>query len=222
MAMMELIQEGALLGSRVFEAALLGMLIAYRRHADRQHMSIMHSHAYLAVAGALFIVIIGDQIERAIGLIGVATVIRYRYAIRNPKDAGTLIIALGIGMAAGAGLLGLAVAATVFVIVTIRLLDVLPSLLPGSWFVPQNETRLRLITTAPVSTLDRVEQVLDASGVQYSITTLERKAREEQKVTVVEAAVRFSGDLDIGKLTEELTDENIVTISWREIEAETW
>jgi len=61
---------------------------------DRQQQSILQAHAFLAVAGTLLIMVIGDQIERAVAIIGVASVIRYRYSIRNPKDASTLIISL--------------------------------------------------------------------------------------------------------------------------------
>jgi len=88
-----------MLGGRIMLAAVLGVVISYRKQMDRYRQSVVHAHAFLAMAGALLIMIIGDQIERAVGLIGVASIIRYRYAIRNPRDAGTLIISLGLGMA---------------------------------------------------------------------------------------------------------------------------
>ncbi len=221
--MNELLQMGAELAGRIFLAAAIGVLISYRRDTDRHQMSIVHAHTYLAMAGAFFIMIIGDQMERAVGLIGVATIIRYRYAIRNPKDAGTLIIALGLGMACGASLEALALAGTVIVMIIVRLLDWLPAILPGQLFVPHHDTRLRVITTAPVTTLGQVETVLKDVGVGYTLTALERKDREGRMVTVIEVEVRFTGDLDIARLTQQMDNDNIVTISWRDIDpAERW
>ena len=52
MTMLPAIESVFDIGGRILLAALLGVLISYRRQADRQYVSIIHSHAYLAVAGA--------------------------------------------------------------------------------------------------------------------------------------------------------------------------
>ena len=94
---------------RLFLAVLLGVVISFRRKMTRYDQHVIQAHAFLSVAGAMFMLIIAGELFRAVGLLGAASVVRYRYALRNPRDAGTLIIALGLGMACGSGLLVLAV-----------------------------------------------------------------------------------------------------------------
>jgi uncharacterized membrane protein YhiD involved in acid resistance len=215
----ELAGQALSLGGRIVLAALLAVLIAYRRKMDRHRRNILEAHAFLGMAGALFVMIIGDQIERAIGLIGVATVIRYRYAIRDPKDAGTLIIALGLGMGCGAGLYGMSMAGAFFVLVIAFLIDFLPHAMPPTLLRPQRETHFRIVTTRPEVTLGRLESVLDSAQVEYSLTMLERRQRDiGPPQTALEGVVRFDGDLDVTDLTADLTDEYVVQILWRELD----
>jgi uncharacterized membrane protein YhiD involved in acid resistance len=206
------------LGGRMLMSAALGVLIYYRRDMDRQRQSILQAHAFLAVAGTLLIMVIGDQIERAVAIIGVASVIRYRYAIRNPKDASTLIISLGLGMACGAGLLAMAAIGAFFVVVITRLFELLPQALPEALLHPQRETQFRITTTNPDSTLGKLEQILESAEVNYSLTSLERKQRDiGPPQTVIEGVVRFNGNLEVTDLTAELVDDSVIQISWREM-----
>jgi uncharacterized membrane protein YhiD involved in acid resistance len=205
------------LGGRIFLAAILGAAIAYRRNMDLYRQSVVHAHAFLAVAGALFIMIIGDQIERAVGLIGVASIIRYRYSIRNPRDASTLIISLGVGMASGANEALVAIAGTGFVLLISRLFDLLPQAVPTKLLHPQRETNFRIVTTDPQSTMQRLETVLTTSNVEYTLQSLERKQRElGPPHTIIEGTVRSNGDLQVSELTAEIVDEHVLQISWRE------
>ena len=104
-------------------AAVLGGLVAYRRRVSVFEHDLFHAHILLSVAGALMMLIVGNQLARAFGLLGAASVVRYRYGLRNPRDASLLIIALGIGMATGVGLYALAVSAAAVVFVFSRGLD---------------------------------------------------------------------------------------------------
>ncbi|MGD8394445.1 MAG: MgtC/SapB family protein [Candidatus Eiseniibacteriota bacterium] len=224
--MEELLAEGIELGGRVLLAAILGVVVAYRRQTDPHHQSILQSHAYLAVAGAMFIMIIGDHFTRAIGLIGVATIIRYRYAIRNPKDAGTLIIALGLGMACGTGeLVFLAILGAAFMVLIVRLLEALPSILPGKLFESRNETRLRLVTINPEETLANLQTVLDREHIDHTLASLDRKRKADLQIvtSTIEVRLRFSGDLDISRLTADLADEYVQSVTWKQTEpTEIW
>jgi uncharacterized membrane protein YhiD involved in acid resistance len=215
--MSEILEQALFLGGRILLAALLGVLISMRRDLDRHRQSIVQAHAFLGAAGALMIMIIGDQIERAVGLLGVASVIRYRYAIRNPRDAGTLIISLGLGMACGAGLYGMSVAGAIFILLIAFLLDLMPRAVPPALIHPQRESRFRIVTSDPEGTLDRVDQVLTNAGVRYTLTTLERKQREiGPPQTMIEGVIRFNGDLEVTDLTADIVNEHVLQISWRE------
>jgi uncharacterized membrane protein YhiD involved in acid resistance len=205
------------LGGRIILAAVLGVVISFRRDMDKYRQSVVQAHAFLSVAGAMFIMIIGDQIERAVGLIGVASIIRYRYSIRNPRDASTLIISLGVGMASGANEALMAVVGTGFVLLISRLFDLLPQAMPSALLHPQRETNFRISTTDPQSTMERLETILSTTQVEYNLRSLERKQRDiGPPVTIIEGTVQSNGDLQVSEITAELVDEHVLQISWRE------
>jgi uncharacterized membrane protein YhiD involved in acid resistance len=214
----DLLSHALGLGGRMLMAAILGVLISYRRDMDRRRQSVLQAHAFLAVAGTLLIVVIGDQIERAVAIIGVASVIRYRYVLRNPKDASTLIIALGLGMACGAGLVGMAAIGALFVVLISRLFDFLPQALPEALLHPLRETEFRIITTDPDTTLGKLERIFKSAQINYSLTSLERKQRDiGPPQTVIEGVVRVNGDLQVTDLTANLVDDSVLQISWKEM-----
>ena len=56
--------------------------------------------------------VVGSSLARAFGIVGAASLIRYRSKIDDPKDAGVMLCGLAVGLASGVGLYGLAVFAT--------------------------------------------------------------------------------------------------------------
>ncbi len=107
--------------ARMTLAALLGACVAYR--AWRRLMPFVppptiqsaHSQTLIAVAGALMVVLVGDNPARAFGLVGIGAFIRFRSGISDTRDAAAMFVMIGIGMACGLGLPVLAIAATAFV-----------------------------------------------------------------------------------------------------------
>lgn len=53
----------------------------------------------IAIAGAPMVVIVGDSMARAFGLVGTGSFIRFRAAIKNPRDIAFLFLSTGSGMA---------------------------------------------------------------------------------------------------------------------------
>ena len=58
--------------------------------------------------------VVGNSISRAFGIVGAAGLVRYRSTIDDPKEAVVMLCALGAGLASGVGLYALAPFATVF------------------------------------------------------------------------------------------------------------
>jgi hypothetical protein len=100
-------------------AAALGAALALRpRRAGtppRKPM-VVQTQVILAVIGALVMIVVGVSLARAFGVVGIAGLIRYRAKIDDPKDAGVMLAALGVGLAAGVGLFWLAPFATIFLL----------------------------------------------------------------------------------------------------------
>lgn len=146
-------------------AAALGAALAMRpRRAGtpaRKPM-VVQTQVLLAVIGALVMIVVGASLARAFGIVGIAGLIRYRAKIDDPKDAGVMLAALGVGLAAGVGLLWLAPIATLFLL---GLLWVLESQ------EPQPTVSLTLKIAAPDAARMRrqVEGVLRRNGLEYEL-----------------------------------------------------
>jgi uncharacterized membrane protein YhiD involved in acid resistance len=114
---------------RMSLATLLGAVVAYRTWrrfmplTSPPSLQSAQSQTLIAAAGALMVVVIGDNMARAFGLVGLGAFIRFRSGISDPRDAAIMFVMIGIGMACGLGLLHMAVGATVFVAVLLIVFD---------------------------------------------------------------------------------------------------
>jgi uncharacterized membrane protein YhiD involved in acid resistance len=198
-------------------AALLGGLIAYRRRLTVFEHNLFHAHILLSVAGALMMLIVGNQLVRAFGLLGAASVVRYRYGLRNPRDASMLIIALGIGMATGVGLYALAVSAAAVVFVFSRGLDLLTTR-SNLLLVVTQPTTLRVRTTRPEETMARVDLVFTQRAIRSRLRRYRRaRARKVNgaPVFLLIYTVQLGPNDSRALLTTEITDESVVSVRWR-------
>lgn len=116
--------------ARLMCALTLGSLIAYRpwrrlpgNLSAAPQSDTAQAQTIIAVAGALLVVVIGDSLARAFGLVGLGTFIRFRAGIKDPRDVAVLFTMIGIGMACGLGLLGVAMVGTLFVAIVLALFD---------------------------------------------------------------------------------------------------
>ena len=114
---------------RMLIAALLGAFIAYRLwrrfmpFTSPPSLQGAQTQTLIAAAGALMVVVIGDNMARAFGLVGLGAFIRFRSGIGDPRDAAIMFVMIGIGMACGLGLPLMAVGATVFVSLLLIIFD---------------------------------------------------------------------------------------------------
>lgn len=98
-------------------AAILGTVLALRpRRRGRAGRSILvvQTQIMLAVVGAVIMLVVGNSLSRAFGIVGAAGLVRYRSTIDDPKEAVVMLCALGAGLASGVGLYQLAPFATLF------------------------------------------------------------------------------------------------------------
>jgi hypothetical protein len=77
---------------------------------------VIQTQILLSIVGAIVMVVVGQSLARAFGIVGVASLVRYRAKISDPKDAGVMLACLGIGLACGVGLYLIAIFATAFLI----------------------------------------------------------------------------------------------------------
>ena len=98
---------------------LLSLVISFvyiRTHRGLSYsQSFVFSLVLLGTIGSIVMIIASGSILRAIGILGAFSIIRFRTAVKDPKDMAFLMLVLGVGMAMGAQMYFLAIAATVAV-----------------------------------------------------------------------------------------------------------
>ena len=87
-------------------AALLGAALAFRpkrRGTPTRTPAVVQTQIILTVVGAVIMLVVGSSLARAFGIVGAASLIRYRSKIDDPKDAGVMLCGLAVGLASGVG-----------------------------------------------------------------------------------------------------------------------
>ena len=146
-------------------AAGLGAILAFRprrRGTPARSAPVIQTQIILAIVGSLVMLIVGSSLARAFGIVGVASLIRYRAKIDDPKDAVVMLASLCVGLASGVELYGLAVFATAFILAILWIVESLE---------PEQRKAFDLKIVAPDPTILRadVEAILRRSGVKFEL-----------------------------------------------------
>lgn len=150
---------------RIPLAAALGAILAYRprrRGTPARNTAVIQTQIILAIVGALVMLVVGSSVARAFGIVGAASLVRYRAKIDDPKDAGIMLSTLGIGLASGVGLYLLAIFATVFVAVVVGVLE---SFEPEGYKLFD----LKIKAKDAAAIRPRVQLLLRRGGIRYEL-----------------------------------------------------
>jgi len=149
-------------------AALLGAALAFRprrRGTPPRHAAVIQTQILLAIVGAVVMLIVGQSLARAFGIVGVASLVRYRAKVDDPKDAGVMLANLGVGLACGVGLYLVAAFATAF-------------LLGFLWWVESFEPKARkrfllnVSSPNPEELRGRLEALLERNRAQWDLRSI--------------------------------------------------
>src|SRR3990172_4993310 len=94
---------------------VVSLIYRYTYKGPGYSESFVHSIVFLSVITSLVIMVIGNNLARAFGLVGALSIIRFRTAIKDVIDIVYIFLGLAIGMAAGVGYYKLAFAGTVMI-----------------------------------------------------------------------------------------------------------
>jgi uncharacterized membrane protein YhiD involved in acid resistance len=75
-------------------------------------VTYVNSLVLLSLVASIVVIVIGNNVARAFGLVGALSIIRFRTVVRDTLDLVFIFIALAVGMACGVGLNGVAVIGT--------------------------------------------------------------------------------------------------------------
>jgi hypothetical protein len=193
---------------KLMTAASIGYLLTsvQRQAADRSaSRSLEQAQILLCVAGALVVMLIGDSLARAVGILGGASLIRFRTPIEDPKDATVLFLLMGVGMATGLGHFGVAGLAVLF----------LTLLLPGLHGTPEQKLRsltLQVVCAGPGLPMERVESVLRRRAAAFETREISKEERP-----MIRYQVSVDAALPLARLSQELLDDSQAatqSLSW--------
>lgn len=161
--------EHALLALPV--ATALGAALAFRprrRGTPPRSAPVIETQIVLAIVGATVMLVVGSSLARAFGIVGAANLIRYRAKIDDPKDAVVMLSTLTIGLCCGVELYGLALFATVFLLVVLWAVESIEPELTKHF-------ELKIATGEPAGFRGEVESILRRYHVKFELRTLGQK-----------------------------------------------
>lgn len=146
-------------------AAILGAVLAFRprrRGTPPRSAPVIQTQIVLSIVGAVVMLIVGASLARAFGIVGVASLIRYRTKVDDPKDAVVMLGCLTVGLASGVELYGLAIFATLFILGVLWVVESLE---------PERTKTFELKITGPDPAVIRadVEALLRRHDISYEL-----------------------------------------------------
>jgi len=118
------------IGQTMFTIALsfgLGLLITWTYRKTHKGLawsqSFIHTVIMMGVVAGVVILVVGNNLARAFGLVGALSIIRFRSAIREPRDVAFIFFAMAAGLACGTGFYLIGILFTVLVSAIVLLLD---------------------------------------------------------------------------------------------------
>jgi uncharacterized membrane protein YhiD involved in acid resistance len=215
-------QMSARIALRFSLAAFLAALLAFR---PRRGVSVVRRNPYVAqtqilmavVAGAMMMVV-GDSAARAFGIFAAASLVRFRTNIRDPKETTVLLVCLGVGLAAGVGRWDMAVILTLFVLLTLAVLE--------SFERFQVFRSMELcVQTRKVDTADKILRGLfERHQFDYELLHLDREDEEDPMGKIV-YLVNLDPETSTSKLSNEILSsdrDNIDSVEWEQKESKTY
>jgi uncharacterized membrane protein YhiD involved in acid resistance len=188
-------------------AAALACVLALRprrRGTPPRQNQVIQTQIILAIVGAVVMLVVGQSLARAFGIVGAAGLVRYRAKIDDPKDAGVMLSTLGIGLACGVGLWMLAGFATAFVVGVLWLIES---------FEPKAKQAFTLTVKAkdPVVLRPKLEELLARQRLEFEMrTATPEEVCYEVKLPLERKTARLSAAI------LKLDPDNAIGVDWEE------
>ena len=194
---------------RIFAAGVLGGLIGFEREFRAKEAGV-RTHFIVALGSALFMIIsqfafsgrfdaarVAAQVVSGIGFIGAGVIIFQKNAVRGVTTAAGLWAAAAIGLACGAEMYSVAIAATLMTILVLETMH----------FITRTNGEKELsITLSPVTNDELVEMMktLKGTGAEIESFTLtdgvavfELRIKQKDYATTVDTVLSFSKGLKV-------------------------
>lgn len=94
---------------------IIAMVYRHTYKGSSYSVTYVNSLVLLTLVVSIVMLVIGNNLARAFGLVGAMSIIRFRTAVRDVQDIVFIFFALAVGMASGVGLHVIALAGTIII-----------------------------------------------------------------------------------------------------------
>ena len=203
-------------------AAFLAALLAFRPRRgvsfSRRNPYVAQTQILMAVVAGAMMMVVGDSAARAFGIFAAASLVRFRTNIRDPKEITVLLICLGVGLAAGVGRWDMAVILTLFVLVSLAILE----------YFEQSQVFRSMEVCVETRNVEQTNEVLKKVFAQHSFDAELRELNREDEqdpMGKIVYLVNLNTIISTSQLSEEILSgdrENIDSVEWDQKESSTY
>lgn len=172
----------------------------------------------MAVVAGGMMMVVGDSAARAFGIFAAASLVRFRTNIRDPKEITVLLVCLGVGLAAGVGRWDMAVILTLFVLLSLAILE----------YFEKYQVFRSMEVTVETRDVDKANSILKdlfaRHTFDYELRELNRQDEDEPLGKIV-YLVNLDPNVSTSKLSEEVLAadaENIDSVEWDQKDSQTY
>ena len=144
---------------------------------------------------AMIMMVIGNNLALSLGMVGALSIVRFRAAIKEPKDISFLFWAIAIGLSAGTGAIQIAIVGTIFITLVIIIYHMMPT---------ANHLYLVVIKGDDFSESE-VKSLMKKHTKKYRLRV--KNSKDNQKEMIFEVRMKK----DEAKLTQELHEMDKIT-----------
>lgn len=183
-------------------STVLGMIISWTYYKTHRGFSFSQSFSntilIMTVITAFIIMIIGDNVARAIGIFGAFSIIRFRTAVKDTRDTAFVFFALATGLGIGTGSFAIAITGTLFLTALIFALHF------GNFAGPKKlDYVLNFRMDASSHNQESFKAILDKYVKSELLLNVDSK--EKGKVLVFTFSLSLKNDADLKQLIKELS-----------------
>jgi hypothetical protein len=203
-------------------AAFLASLLAFRPRrgvpVSRRNPYVAQTQILMAVVAGGMMMVVGDSAARAFGIFAAASLVRFRTNIRDPKEITVLLVCLGVGLAAGVGRWDMAIILTLFVLLSLGVLE----------YFEKFQVFRSMVITVQTRDVDKGNDILKRlfrrHRFDYELRELNRQDADEPLGKIV-YLVNLDPSFSTSKLSDEILAgdaENIDSVEWEQKESQTY
>lgn len=203
-------------------AAFLASLLAFRPRrgapVTRRNPYVAQTQILMAVVAGGMMMVVGDSAARAFGIFAAASLVRFRTNIRDPKEITVLLVCLGVGLAAGVGRWDMAVILTLFVLLSLAILE----------YFEKYQVFRSMEVTVETRDVDKTNGILKELFGRHSFDSELRELNrqdEEEPLGRIVYLVNLDPNVSTSKLSEEILGadpDNIDSVEWNQKDSQTY